>query len=499
MILSKLGEHKPKAIGALITLALVTLLILAGPANALTVSLNNPGTTPFPKGDSISIPGTIDINSNEIVTPSTNLIVTIHGPGSGTNDRVCNFVLHETDLDECDGVTIDLTNNAQNGYGYSYGYGFTNGQISYVLFINTNKFDSGSYTIQTNVNSASSEVQSFEIAAPICKNVLFRSKGYWNNHPQFWAAKLPQTLGSEVVSTTARVDKIFERETKVDKVKAPLLSIRFNLFDHPEAAAYFVPGESITVSALVAQADALLSSANPTTSQLTLMKDRLNKVTGDISSCANPGEQDTTPPVITVPSDITKEATSSSGAKVEFDVSATDEVDGKVDVSCTPKSGSTFPLGTTVVSCTATDDSGNTATATFNVLVSPMCKEIVFRSKGYFDNHPQLWAPLLSQTIGNDVVSTSAQVQKIFDRKTKVDKVKAPLLALKFNLVNFPEAASLLVPGESITIATLADQADTLLKSANPTTAQLTTMQNRLESVSTTLKSCPNNKKDEGD
>jgi uncharacterized repeat protein (TIGR01451 family) len=36
---------------------------------------------------------------------------------------------------------------------------------------------------------------------------------------------------------------------------------------------------------------------------------------------------------------------------------------------CTPPSGSFFPLGTTVVTCTATDAAGNTSTATFNIVV----------------------------------------------------------------------------------------------------------------------------------
>ncbi|MFG6494570.1 HYR domain-containing protein [Fictibacillus sp. UD] len=38
-------------------------------------------------------------------------------------------------------------------------------------------------------------------------------------------------------------------------------------------------------------------------------------------------------------------------------------------ISCTPPSGSFFPVGTTTVTCTATDASGNTAVCTFNVTV----------------------------------------------------------------------------------------------------------------------------------
>jgi hypothetical protein len=40
---------------------------------------------------------------------------------------------------------------------------------------------------------------------------------------------------------------------------------------------------------------------------------------------------------------------------------------------CNPPSGSTFPVGATIVSCTATDISGNIATATFTVNVYSFC------------------------------------------------------------------------------------------------------------------------------
>jgi len=78
---------------------------------------------------------------------------------------------------------------------------------------------------------------------------------------------------------------------------------------------------------------------------------------------------DTTPPAITVPADITAEATSAAGAVVPFTASATDLVDGSRPVTCTPPSGSTFPLGTTTVQCTSTDLHGNTGHRSFNINV----------------------------------------------------------------------------------------------------------------------------------
>jgi hypothetical protein len=54
---------------------------------------------------------------------------------------------------------------------------------------------------------------------------------------------------------------------------------------------------------------------------------------------------------------------------VTFNATAEDAVDGSVDMTCTPPSGSTFPIGTTSVSCSATDAAGNTSTETFSVTV----------------------------------------------------------------------------------------------------------------------------------
>jgi HYR domain-containing protein len=79
--------------------------------------------------------------------------------------------------------------------------------------------------------------------------------------------------------------------------------------------------------------------------------------------------QDTTPPVVTVPGGITAEATGPGGAAVSFSASASDTVDGSLPVNCSPSSGSAFPLGTTSVTCSATDTRSNTGSASFSVTV----------------------------------------------------------------------------------------------------------------------------------
>jgi hypothetical protein len=79
--------------------------------------------------------------------------------------------------------------------------------------------------------------------------------------------------------------------------------------------------------------------------------------------------EDTTPPTVNVPNNITTPATSIAGAVVTYSASASDLVDGSVAVTCSPASGSTFAPGNTTVNCSATDNAGNTGHGSFTVTV----------------------------------------------------------------------------------------------------------------------------------
>ncbi len=76
---------------------------------------------------------------------------------------------------------------------------------------------------------------------------------------------------------------------------------------------------------------------------------------------------DFAPPVLNCP-DIIVTATNGSDAVVDFNVSSSGDLR---ELVCTPPSGSTFALGTNLVSCTAQDLCYNTNTCAFNVVVLP--------------------------------------------------------------------------------------------------------------------------------
>jgi len=79
--------------------------------------------------------------------------------------------------------------------------------------------------------------------------------------------------------------------------------------------------------------------------------------------------QDTTAPLLQLPANIVAEATGPNGASVSFSLGAKDSVDGAVTPLASPLSGSTFPIGTTLVNVVATDSHGNSARGYFSVTV----------------------------------------------------------------------------------------------------------------------------------
>ena len=80
---------------------------------------------------------------------------------------------------------------------------------------------------------------------------------------------------------------------------------------------------------------------------------------------------DRTAPVIMTSAGYTIAATSAQGVTMTFPATAHDAVDGIISVTCTPPSGSMFPVGHTTVRCTATDAAGNTATKNILIHVEP--------------------------------------------------------------------------------------------------------------------------------
>ncbi|HEY6891402.1 MAG TPA: HYR domain-containing protein, partial [Solirubrobacter sp.] len=80
-------------------------------------------------------------------------------------------------------------------------------------------------------------------------------------------------------------------------------------------------------------------------------------------------KRDTAAPALTTPAAVVKQADGADGATVNFDATATDAIDPSPAVACAPASGTRFAVGTTTVTCTATDAAGNSATKSFDAII----------------------------------------------------------------------------------------------------------------------------------
>jgi regulation of enolase protein 1 (concanavalin A-like superfamily) len=79
---------------------------------------------------------------------------------------------------------------------------------------------------------------------------------------------------------------------------------------------------------------------------------------------------DKTPPVLSLPSNLTLSASDSMGMTVVFSATAVDVVSGTLNVTCNPAAGSLFSPGTTMVQCSATDLVGNSSAGSFTITVN---------------------------------------------------------------------------------------------------------------------------------
>ena len=111
---------------------------------------------------------------------------------------------------------------------------------------------------------------------------------------------------------------------------------------------------------------------------------------GDASCTFNVMVKDTQAPVITCPANISVfNDPGVCGAVINFNVTATDNC-SNVTIASVPASGSLFPVGTTTVTSTATDASGNKDSCTFTVTVTDNEPPVIYD----LDATPKmLWAP----------------------------------------------------------------------------------------------------------
>jgi hypothetical protein len=161
---------------------------------------------------------------------------------------------------------------------------------------------------------------------------------------------------------------------------------------------------------------------------------------------------DATPPVVTVDDQVV-EATSPAGAVIDYPASAVDNIDGPLTPTCVPPPGSTFPIGDTGVTCTATDSAGNIGSDTAVMRVvdttppAPACKPTTNPSGGNVP--PSNNKDGFYQISATDLVDTAVEV---FIRDTADPSVNfGPFPSgTKIKLVQAPGATPNVKPGTGV-------------------------------------------------
>ena len=249
-----------------------------------------------------------------------------------------------------DGCNVDANNAATVTINKPAGVSSDKNQLTFTKCKENNNENSQSVTFSSNTANADGYTISVSVSGGIAGN-----NGWSTTDAQF---------------------KLYVNAAPVTNTK-PVLSLPANITEEATSAAGAVV--KYNVSATDTQDGALNPNCSPASgSTFSLGSTQVNCSVTDSGGLSDSGSftvtvRDTTAPQLTVPSSpIVVEATSASGAAVNFasQVSAQDAVDSNPQVSCNPASGSTFSLGTTQVSCTATDSANNTSAAkAFDVTV----------------------------------------------------------------------------------------------------------------------------------
>jgi hypothetical protein len=203
-----------------------------------------------------------------------------------------------------------------------------------------------------------------------------------------------------------------------------------------------------------------------------------------------PPEEDTTPPVLTVPENRVVKANSTAGAQVNYSVTAEDNTDGKatleednsvtqddvggnITISCDPPSGSVFPIGDTEVQCSATDEAGNEGTESFTVTVNPptpsptptlpTAKQIIDRLISTIQNLDD--DDNVPESLKANLTSVLKQISNILtDDNPNNDNLACAKLSAFINQVNANERRDMLPTDEADELRTQAeDITDVLL------------------------------------
>lgn len=175
---------------------------------------------------------------------------------------------------------------------------------------------------------------------------------------------------SQYVKTT-RMSGQAAADAYLAKITKPVAKVHwhFDVTDLPGDAKCAPKTSLITTTPLKPSTVPKTTESPPKTVE---KETKVAKTTPDVKPAASNKK-----PQLSIPKGITREATSSSGATVSYSASAQDAEDGAITPTCDRPSGTQFPIGSTVVTCTAKDSNSNSIQGSFTVTVSDTMPPVI--------------------------------------------------------------------------------------------------------------------------
>jgi Concanavalin A-like lectin/glucanases superfamily/HYR domain len=149
----------------------------------------------------------------------------------------------------------------------------------------------------------------------------------------------------------------------VDSDGSSVTSITWQLDNGPATAAVFIPG--VNASYGFSLPAGLAGTHTLTVTAIT--------ADGRTASYTQQARVDNVPPEITCPANLDIYSAINAPQPVNYYAPLVTDDCNSVGITCVPPSGSVFPMGTTVVTCTAVDRAGNTSNCSFTITLHPPC------------------------------------------------------------------------------------------------------------------------------
>jgi len=144
-----------KVISAFLTLFILGILVVSGPANAFILGLVILDSD-VNRGELIYFNADVELEEGENIEDINYLILSLNGPGNF--DVECKFSRAGEIISGCLGMNISKTELNESDFGYGYGYGYGTGRkLLYNITLDTTSYLAGRYSTELKLASEERE------------------------------------------------------------------------------------------------------------------------------------------------------------------------------------------------------------------------------------------------------------------------------------------------------------------------------------------------------